>query len=103
MWTRSEQDLRHEPLRAALRNNVDGEVQGWAPIDKHVFARGHHVAIVRCVFIRISFPLHLFQIDQVDLEGACEASLACSTCHVILTPDRVWVKEVQLVESLSIL
>ncbi|CAJ1345035.1 unnamed protein product [Effrenium voratum] len=25
--------------------------------------------------------------NQVDLEGACEASLACSTCHVILTPE----------------
>ena len=25
---------------------------------------------------------------QVDLEGACEASLACSTCHIILAPDR---------------
>lgn len=24
---------------------------------------------------------------QVDLEGACEASLACSTCHIILAPD----------------
>ncbi|KAI8051956.1 2Fe-2S ferredoxin-type domain-containing protein, partial [Syncephalis plumigaleata] len=25
--------------------------------------------------------------NDVDLEGACEASLACSTCHVILDPD----------------
>eukprot|EP00434_Breviolum_minutum_P027797 symbB.v1.2.024585.t1/scaffold2337.1/size81945/1 len=24
---------------------------------------------------------------SVDLEGACEASLACSTCHIILAPD----------------
>ena len=24
---------------------------------------------------------------EVDLEGACEASLACSTCHVILNTD----------------
>ncbi|MCB5945306.1 ferredoxin family 2Fe-2S iron-sulfur cluster binding protein [Acidocella sp. KAb 2-4] len=23
----------------------------------------------------------------VDLEGACEGSLACSTCHVIVAPD----------------
>ena len=30
---------------------------------------------------------HLLEIahqNEVDLEGACEASLACSTCHVIL-------------------
>jgi len=25
--------------------------------------------------------------NNVDLEGACEASLACSTCHVILEPE----------------
>ena len=25
--------------------------------------------------------------NGVDLEGACESSLACSTCHVILTDD----------------
>jgi ferredoxin len=24
--------------------------------------------------------------NHVDLEGACEQSLACSTCHVILEP-----------------
>ncbi len=23
----------------------------------------------------------------IDIEGACEASLACSTCHVIVHPD----------------
>ena len=30
---------------------------------------------------------HLLEIaheNEIDLEGACEASLACSTCHVIL-------------------
>jgi 2Fe-2S ferredoxin len=25
--------------------------------------------------------------NQVDLEGACEGSLACSTCHVVIEPD----------------
>uniref|UniRef100_A0A7S0UIA1 2Fe-2S ferredoxin n=1 Tax=Polytomella parva TaxID=51329 RepID=A0A7S0UIA1_9CHLO len=25
--------------------------------------------------------------NEIDLEGACEGSLACSTCHVILEPD----------------
>ena len=25
--------------------------------------------------------------NQVDLEGACEGSLACSTCHVIVAPE----------------
>ncbi|CAK9024108.1 unnamed protein product [Durusdinium trenchii] len=31
--------------------------------------------------------LEAAHLNQVDLEGACEASLACSTCHVILTAD----------------
>lgn len=25
--------------------------------------------------------------NEIDLEGACEGSLACSTCHVIVDPD----------------
>ena len=25
--------------------------------------------------------------NDVDLEGACEGSLACSTCHVIIDPE----------------
>ncbi|KAG0312240.1 hypothetical protein BGZ97_011350 [Linnemannia gamsii] len=25
--------------------------------------------------------------NDIDIEGACEASLACSTCHLILDPD----------------
>ena len=28
--------------------------------------------------------LELAHKNKIDLEGACEASLACSTCHVIL-------------------
>ena len=30
--------------------------------------------------------LDLAHLNHVELEGACEASLACSTCHVILPP-----------------
>lgn len=25
--------------------------------------------------------------NQIDLEGACEGSMACSTCHVVVDPD----------------
>ncbi|MCW5730718.1 MAG: 2Fe-2S iron-sulfur cluster binding domain-containing protein, partial [Alphaproteobacteria bacterium] len=25
--------------------------------------------------------------NNIDLEGACEGSLACSTCHVIVDPE----------------
>lgn len=34
--------------------------------------------------------LHLLEIahkNGIDLEGACEASLACSTCHVIVVDE----------------
>jgi ferredoxin len=31
--------------------------------------------------------VHLAHANDVRLEGACECSLACSTCHVILTDD----------------
>jgi ferredoxin len=33
--------------------------------------------------------LELAHDNQVELEGACEGSVACSTCHVIL-PERVF-------------
>lgn len=33
--------------------------------------------------------LRLAQKEDIDLEGACEGSLACSTCHVVL-PDEVY-------------
>lgn len=31
--------------------------------------------------------LHLAQKHGIELEGACEASLACSTCHVYVSAD----------------
>ncbi|XP_077716123.1 ferredoxin-2, mitochondrial isoform X1 [Canis aureus] len=33
--------------------------------------------------------LHLAQRHGIDLEGACEASLACSTCHVYVSEDHL--------------
>ncbi|MEX0759682.1 MAG: ferredoxin family 2Fe-2S iron-sulfur cluster binding protein [Tistlia sp.] len=31
--------------------------------------------------------------NDIDIEGACEGSLACSTCHVIVVPD--WYRKLQ--------
>lgn len=31
--------------------------------------------------------LEIAQKNDIDLEGACDGSLACSTCHVIVDPD----------------
>ncbi|KAF9781115.1 2Fe-2S ferredoxin-type domain-containing protein [Thelephora terrestris] len=37
--------------------------------------------------------LSLAHEHDVDLEGACEGSIACSTCHVILSPEHYDVLE----------
>ena len=34
--------------------------------------------------------LEIAQRNDIDTEGACEGSLACSTCHVIVDPD--WIE-----------
>lgn len=44
------------------------------------------------VRIEVDAPIGLSVLEiahrnNIDLEGACEGSLACSTCHVILEPD----------------
>jgi 2Fe-2S ferredoxin len=31
--------------------------------------------------------LEIAHTNNIDLEGACEGSLACSTCHVIVSPE----------------
>ncbi len=31
--------------------------------------------------------LEIAQRNKIDIEGACEGSLACSTCHVIIDPE----------------
>ncbi len=31
--------------------------------------------------------LEIAHTNDIDIEGACEGSLACSTCHVIVDPD----------------
>jgi 2Fe-2S ferredoxin len=35
--------------------------------------------------------LEVAHANNVDLEGACEGSLACSTCHVVVDPE--WYKK----------
>jgi 2Fe-2S ferredoxin len=31
--------------------------------------------------------MEIAHMHDIDLEGACEGSLACSTCHVVVKPD----------------
>ena len=42
--------------------------------------------------VEVEAPLGLSVLEiahrnDIDLEGACEGSLACSTCHVVIDPD----------------
>jgi ferredoxin, 2Fe-2S len=48
--------------------------------------------------VEVEAPLGLSVLEiahrnDIDLEGACEGSLACSTCHVIIDPD--WYESLQ--------
>ncbi len=43
------------------------------------------------ILARVNAPagesvLDIAQANGIDMEGACEASMACSTCHVIVDP-----------------
>ena len=48
--------------------------------------------------VEVEAPLGLSVLEiahrnDIDLEGACEGSLACSTCHVIIDPE--WYESLQ--------
>ena len=48
--------------------------------------------------VEVEAPLGLSVLEiahrnNIDLEGACEGSLACSTCHVIIDPE--WYESLQ--------
>ena len=38
--------------------------------------------------------LEIAHLNDIDIEGACEGSLACSTCHVIVGPE--WYEKLSL-------
>jgi 2Fe-2S ferredoxin len=41
--------------------------------------------------------LEVAHMNDIDLEGACEGSLACSTCHVIVDP--AWYDKLPAIEE----
>ncbi|UAT42822.1 2Fe-2S iron-sulfur cluster binding domain-containing protein [Anaplasmataceae bacterium AB001_6] len=43
--------------------------------------------IIECLAAKGENILTVARNNDIPLEGACEGSLACSTCHVILTAD----------------
>jgi 2Fe-2S ferredoxin len=45
---------------------------------------GSHVDVDAPIGLSV---LEIAHRNDIDLEGACEGSLACSTCHVIIEPD----------------
>lgn len=44
---------------------------------------GHHKEVDAPVGLSV---LEIAHRNNVDIEGACEGSLACSTCHVVIDP-----------------
>lgn len=43
--------------------------------------------------------LEIAHSNDIDIEGACEGSLACSTCHVIVAPE--WYEKLSQMEEVS--
>lgn len=41
--------------------------------------------------------MEIAHLHDIDLEGACEGSLACSTCHVIVDPS--WFKRLEPIDE----
>ena len=41
--------------------------------------------------------MEIAHMHDIDLEGACEGSLACSTCHVIV--DKSWFKKLKPIDE----
>lgn len=46
--------------------------------------KGEHIQVEAPVGLSV---LEIAHQNNIDLEGACEGSLACSTCHVIVDPE----------------
>ncbi|XP_042308463.1 ferredoxin-2, mitochondrial-like [Sceloporus undulatus] len=84
-----------------LQMNVDNTVAFSPPVAFQAEEESCAAEVVNVVFIDRSGQrvpvqgrvgedvLRLAQRHGIDLEGACEASLACSTCHVYVSHDFV--------------
>ena len=66
------------------RTHCDGGIlPGAAPVRVTFVKKGVETP---CQGLEGENLVHLAHANGVELEGACECSLACSTCHVILQP-----------------
>jgi ferredoxin len=77
--------LAHAPrCFAPLRHHCDSEVKPGAPSVGITFSsKGTTRAVTGLEGQNL---VQLAHANDIELEGACECSLACSTCHVILEP-----------------
>jgi ferredoxin len=70
--------------RVVSRTHCDGPLKpGARPVTLTFLKKGVET---RCTGLEGENLVHLAHANNVELEGACECSLACSTCHVILPP-----------------
>ncbi len=73
-------------LAAPRRTHCDDAIAADAARVAVVFVDSRSGRETRCEGRAGENLVHLAHAAAVDLEGACECSLACSTCHVVLEP-----------------
>jgi ferredoxin len=76
--------LSRRVTRAGSRAHCDSSIPpNAAPVTVTFLKKGVET---QCTGLEGENLVHLAHANNVELEGACECSLACSTCHVILQP-----------------
>lgn len=78
-------DLTLSHTSAAQHGSMERPAPGTGIKVKFVDSKGHEIKTVECN--EGDDLLTIAHEYDIDLEGACEGSIACSTCHVILEPD----------------
>ncbi|ETO36178.1 hypothetical protein RFI_00883 [Reticulomyxa filosa] len=92
IWKKSCQNFQQNPIKCSIRHNSakpGPDTTNTADTKKKVtihWITPENENITTQVPVGLSI-LEAAHSNDIELEGACEASLACSTCHVILEPN----------------
>ncbi len=62
----------------------DAEKEPYMPKMTFIHKDGSRLEVEAPVGLSV---LEIAHQNKIDLEGACEGSLACSTCHVVVSPE----------------
>ena len=80
--TRDEREVQQPAALVLLAEVVHVHLRA-----RRAVGRGDHQLLAAERAVALAVRLRVAQAHEVELEGACECSLACSTCHVILEDD----------------